>query len=115
MIQGSLLSLLIDLILVELLSTALVKVTSGNAVVNSVISLLKSFKLPPRDLYLLSIYDDQTERQNRLKKQSLEKVKKQKQNLAAKKQLAKGEQGGKQPAKKGRAKKKSGKVHPENE
>ena len=60
-----LIGIMVDLVLVELVSTLLVRAMATKKLVSGVLNLLKKLKHQSRDLYMLSIYEDKAERKER--------------------------------------------------
>lgn len=65
LLQAFIYSVCVDLFLIELMSTYLVRSTGGKRFVNVLVTFVKKLKLPSDDRYLLSVYEDREERKER--------------------------------------------------
>ena len=69
--QGTFYGLLIDLIVVEIMTTFMAK-TSATKIMSYIFAFLKSIKLPPNHLYLLCLYEENEARTERLARLEME-------------------------------------------
>lgn len=74
--QSVVIAVIIDLIIIELVSTYLVRSTQSKRFINLIVSILKKAKLPTQDMYLLAVYEDRSNRKKRLREKEEERLRK---------------------------------------
>lgn len=88
--QATIFGLIFDLVVIELATSFLAK-TSSTKILSFIFAFAKSTKLPPNHLYLLCLFEDGEDRKERLARLEEEKLKKEKNKVAPKKDKSKKE------------------------
>ena len=87
-VQATIFGLIIDLIIIELVTSFLAK-TSSTKILSFIFAFAKSIKLPPNHLYLLCLFEDGQERKERLARLEIEEQKKKDKKKVTPKEVAK--------------------------